>query len=525
MNELTIKVFEQYSTTEVQDPAGDLTAAIIDSYGTQYPGGLYGTARLTIPRDVTRSFPFRGGQRLTIYSGLDVVYEGEILNPVFSVGSTEQGVELEAVGHWGALMGKTTLNKPWADSRTTQAAWVFDETTSAGDKCRIDRQDGIKLIPTTDAWTSGEYAQVGYTAPAGQTIKKITYDYKLAEGTQNWEIAWYDSTNGKVSIATTSTTASSQTYTPTTPVQTIYFRMYAGANQTPAGNNTHIGKIQNITVYTETSSINAYEIALDVVTAAGNLNSDTSHIDSGASLSILPFITNGYEPLSDILDSALQFGDASGNSYAAYLREASYAATDNGKPVLVLEQYPSLDDYDYAIRIDEENIKPTFGLVWDFDSIVNYVVVQYRDENGVTRYVTPTDDSSLTDSDSVTAWGRRDVKRPLNAGETTETNAIAYSVRYLAANKDPKFNTSGAINVVGWIRSKQSGIIPASKIRAGMRIKIENFLEDLAQESGAGLTFLITRTSYNPQTETCSITTGMTPDDVGVWLSQLKAGF
>ena len=520
MNNLSIEVFEQYSTTAVQDSAGDLIAAVIQYYETVYPYGLYGSAVLSIPRDVTRSFPFRGGQRLTIYSGLDVVYEGEIINPVFQVGQSRQGVELEVKGHWDTLMEKTTLNKPWADSRITQDAWMFDEATSAGDKCRIDRQNRIKLIPTTDAWTSGEYVQVEYTAPTGQTIKQIDYDYKLAEGAQNWEIAWYDATNGKVSIATTSTSATGQTYTPTTPVQTIYFRMYAGANQTPAGNNTHIGKIEDVTVYTETSSINAYEIALDVRAAATNLNSDTTNIDSGANLSIEPFITDGSKTLGDILTTAVSFGDSSGNSYAPQLLSQDKAATPNGKPVLSLEQYPALSDYDYAVRIDEQNVAGDFRLIWDFDSIVNWVVVQYRDEEGRVREVTPDDDASLTDSDSVTAWGERANARPFNAGSTTEANAIALGVRFLEYNKNPLFSVSGPISVIGSIRTKSQGILPASKVRAGMRLKIENWLEDLAQISGAGLTFLITRTRYNPATETVDITTGFAPDDLGVLLAQ-----
>jgi len=520
LNKLSVEVFSQYSTAPIKNTVADLRRATIESFETVYPGGLYGGCVLNIPRDVTRSFPFRGGQRLTIYNGLETVYEGELVNPVIFVGQRDQGLELEARGHWATLMGKTLLDKPWADDRITNDAWEFDQDTSAGDKTRIDRQNRVKLIPDGTAWTSGEYAQVTYTAPNGQTIKKIIYSAKLAEGSQNWEIAWYDATNGKSSIATTSTTVTAQTYTPGTPVQAISFRLYAGANQTPAGDNTHIGKLYDVTVYTETSSINAYEIALDVRTAASNLNSDTSHIDSGATLGISPFRTNGPESLADILKDATSFGDSSGNSYAAYLREQSFAATPDGKPVLVLEQYPALSDYDYAIRIDEQNVTGNFRVIWDFDSIVNWVIVKYRDEEGITRYVTPDDDASLTDTTSTGAWGTRMNERPLNAGSTTQANAIAYGVRYLAYYKNPLFNVSGPISVTGTIRTKSSGLLPVCRARAGKRLKIENWLEDLAQVSGAGLTFIVTRTRYNPDTETVDIYTGSKPDDLSIWLAQ-----
>ena len=76
---------------------------------------------------------------------------------------------------------------------------------------------------------------------------------------------------------------------------------------------------------------------------------------------------------------------------------------------------------------------------------------------------------------------------------------------FLAEHKDPKYRMSGAINVKGSIRAKGGNLVPASQIRAGKRLKIDNYSQDL---SGTGLTVLIGQTEYSSDDEVCSITTG-----------------
>ncbi len=59
---------------------------------------------------------------------------------------------------------------------------------------------------------------------------------------------------------------------------------------------------------------------------------------------------------------------------------------------------------------------------------------------------------------------------------------------------------------MGWIRTKAGDTIPANKVQAGKRIRIENYLDDL---SGEGLTFVVSRTTYNDSTQTASLSIGI----------------
>ena len=157
----------------------------------------------------------------------------------------------------------------------------------------------------------------------------------------------------------------------------------------------------------------------------------------------------------------------------------------------------------------------------DFAGIRNWIVVRYRDEqNNRDVYVTPDDNANLKDATSIADWGQREYV--LDASLATETAAVNLARRYLAAHKDPRFYVSGPITVCGYIRGKNGNPVPASEIRAGRRVRIENFLADEVGTTGAGLTFIVSRTHYTDNDETCQISAG-TPDDLAVILAQMAA--
>src|SRR6185436_13369482 len=122
---------------------------------------------------------------------------------------------------------------------------------------------------------------------------------------------------------------------------------------TPTEDGAFFGKFSNIRVYTETGSINGQEIAKDIRAKVTALNSDESNIGA-LTLSLVPFVTADNEIITSILQRAVDYGDASFNAWAAYLRESDSAATPNGGPVLVLEAQPALTDYDYAVSITDK---------------------------------------------------------------------------------------------------------------------------------------------------------------------------
>lgn len=527
-NRVRLTVYARNSTTVVNDAGVELPRAQDLSFNTIFPGGLYGTCSFTIPRDVTRSWAFEIGQRVVARNGLTVVYEGTISNVGYEVGAGAwQARTVECTGGWGWTLAAQGWRKPWADSRMSDSVWVYQTgTTGGGDQsCTLDRLNRLRFTPKGVAWASGDYAAVRYTAPVGETVKRVTYNYDFAEGAQAWEIVIYN-VGTAADIAATSITTSgtgSVDHTLATPSQSIEARFYSRAAQTPTEDGTYYGQFSSVVVYTETGSINGYEIAKDIRARATDINSDETNLSSSLSYALVPFTTEpnlDWEMYADILQRAVSFGDASFNQWYARLIESDKAATPNGKPVLELAQYPALTDYDYAVRINEPNVGP-FKVVKDGSGVYNYIILRYTDENGNEQWLTPSDDANLTDATSVAAYGQRETV--INCGQVTTSVATNWGRRLLAQTKDPKFYVSGPITVVGYIRAKNGQRVPAANIQARKRVKIENFLTDEVSVTGAGLTFYITQTDYTDKAQMCSMSVGV-PDNLAVFLAKLMAG-
>lgn len=522
-NALGLKVYSS-GTTELIS-VGDTRASRVEirTWETFYPGGLYGGAEVFIPRQVDRASLIKHGYRLVIVNGLKIVYEGEIVDIVYTVNKDTQGWLLICHGKWGRLLGRRTLNKPWADQRIDQATWSWETGATGSELCTLDRYNRLRFTPKPEAWLTGEYAAITYSAPAGQTVKRVTYNYDLQEAAQAWSIALYRSTDGSAwtlmnaasgdtySVGTTTVIVASGTgsidVTLGTPSRYLQFRFFAGANQTPTGDGTYYAQFSSLNVYTETGNINAYEIGGDIIDACTDLSSDKSHLASALTLSLVPFITDGPETLASILTRVAAYGDTSYNPVAFYLAASDRAATPDGKPVLFSEIQPAPDDYDYAIRLDERNLIPPLELVYQSSAVSNYVSVQYTDPTGAELIITPDDDSSL--SDLTDYAGRLD--EVVRLGAATSTSATSFARRLLAKKKAPGFYVRGPITIAGYIRTKQRTRVPVSVIRAGERIKIENFIS-------GDLIFLITATRHS-DAGTVSISTGV-PDDLAVFLAQ-----
>ena len=107
----------------------------------------------------------------------------------------------------------------------------------------------------------------------------------------------------------------------------------------------------------------------------------------------------------------------------------------------------------------------------------------------------------------------------LDAGTASQATALNYARRVLAANKDAKYRVTAPIVVKGTIRTASGPEIPVCRVLAGQRVRIENFLGDVVGVSGAGLTSLITGTSYDPSNETVRLTLGV-PDHLAVYLAR-----
>jgi hypothetical protein len=407
-----------------------------------------------------------------------------------------------------------------AESHTWQPlTGIADGTALAGAPLA---QDGSIVFTKPTDWASdglvGSRAFWIRLSPSATLTTSVAIVEITVGVLQDWQLRLVDAT-GPTNLWTTAVSGTgSQNITLGTPRQSLDLRLTALSKFVTVGNAAVYGQFTSVTVYDELGNIYAGEVAKDVRALAPMLNTDESQI-AEPGYSLVPFVSAGQENIASILDRALAFGDTDGDAWGWSIANSETAVTPDGKPVLRVAELPKLTDYDYTIRFGEAGLGAPFELVLDYDAIVNSVFVSYQTSDG-TAVLTPTDQPTLENAASVAAYGRQ--ARALSLGNTSSAAALAFGQAFLAANKDPRFIVSGPLLVTGSIRTKGGGVIAASRIEAGKRIRIENYLDSIA--GADGLIFLITATSYSTETKTCSISTGRGYDDLAVMLAQMGTG-
>lgn len=469
-------------------------------FATYYPGGIYGSMVGEAPIELTRRLPIKGNQRLVLKAGQKTVYEGWIDD----ISRNTKKAVIEATGAWGKYFKRQYINKPWADSRISRDIWKIKTDASGAELCNFDNNNRLFFIPKAVAWASDNGFAVIYTAPNGETVKRVTFSYDLQESTQAWQLELYSVTSGGTatlewSVAASGTGSADETITAQ---PSIWFVFRSKAAQTPPANGTVYGKITNIVVYTETGSINLTEVAKDIRAACSDVNATEAMIGSNT-LSLVPFFTQGYTSLGDVLLQACSYGDASYNQWGVYLDASDNAFSVDGKPVLVVEQKPALTSADYSVNMTE--LVNPIDLNLSYADICNYVIVGYLDEiDNMTRlYLTPDDDSTLKDDTSISAYGEQ--QRVILIETTSATLAAQIGRRYLAQYKDPYYQASAPVVISGSIRLVNGGRVPVSHVRAGKRIMVETILRP-GQTSGAIAP--ITATEYDDETDILTIYSG-----------------
>lgn len=398
-----------------------------------------------------------------------------------------------------------------------KALSISDGTASGGATWAQDGAmtwAGIKLGSVTHNGKRGPWVRL---QPSANLTANVVINEVYGQHAQQWELRLRDTVGAANIWSLTANGSSTRDDTLGTPRQSLALQLVAGGDYEGLPDGSIYGQISNVVVYSETGSINLTEIAKDVRAEDTDLSSDVYDIGSNT-FSLVPFLTDGNESLTSILERAASFGDASFNSWDVYLDNSERAGTPNGKPVVVVEQYGSLTGYDYAISLTDSNLEAPISLVGpDTAGIVNWVSVEYIDDNGKAQVITPDDDANLKDATSITKYGQRDIAQPLSAGHTTATIAKNLARRYLAAYKDPRYYVNGPIRAKGFIRGANGNSLPAADVRAGKRLRIENFLDDL---SGTGLTFIVSHTRFSADGEVVEMSTGVL-DDMAIFMAQM----
>jgi hypothetical protein len=247
-------------------------------------------------------------------------------------------------------------------------------------------------------------------------------------------------------------------------------------------------------VYSELGGITPTSVMQNIRAYVAELAATNVFIESN-SLTLEPFMSDGQEFLTSIMLRAAGYGDSSYNAWAPLILASELSGLGDGKPVLAFRQAASIDGYDYAIRLDEDNVQLPISIDDSLEAVSNWVAMNYEGES--LRYVvTPDDDANLKDTTSITAWG--ELHQVLDVKDSDLTRAKQWARRHLKTRKDPSYNVAEAIRVRGTIRDSDGQPVPVCQVAAGARLKIENYGADVAGVSGAGFTQLITSTNYTP---------------------------
>ncbi|MFA6204337.1 MAG: hypothetical protein WC710_14260 [Gallionella sp.] len=522
---LTLEVYSSGSTLLLPDDYRDVTGI---SYDCFYPGGLFGTASFFIPRPPARLGLILPGMRVKICSGNVTVWEGYVSSRALNTDETTSGVLYTCIGAWGYILDGTLINKPWAE--TSIASDIWKEVTSAfnvadvslNNLADVDRKNRLHFMPTStrDAagaevgWASNEYYRITYTAPVGQTVKRVTYNYDLNEGAQQWALGLFNTVTSAAEAEYTTTSATAADVTLGTPSRGLWLYLLSYAAQIPPTDDSVYAQVSDVTVYTETGAIDSTEIAKDILPFVTACSSSEAGIGSNT-LPLVPFVADNISAAAALMQAA-GYGDSSYNAWAFCIKESDLSPDD--KPILYYAQQPALTEAEYYIRLDDANLQAPISLVQDTAEVRNWITVRYRDVEDNEVVLSPDDDANLKDTTSIATYGTRAEEIQLDT--TSTTLATSYGRRFLAARKDPQWTIQGGLTVQGYIRNATGGNVPAANIRPGERVRIENFIEDI---SGTGLTFLITGTAYIDSTQTNMLEIGR-PNNLDVWLARVTGG-
>ena len=480
----------------------------------EYPGGIaVSQCSFFVARNVKEPWDINLHNRLSVFNGLHLVWEGEITAFTPEVSQGVEGDRITAKGYWDTMLGGRRWRKWFSDTRLTQDVWTWRETASGADKCFLDREARLRFTPKAEVWANNDAATVVYTPPTGTTIGRIEYDYDLQEAAQNWQLLVYDETNTTTLASYTTTGSGSAGHTLGTASSSVIIQFInnSGGNQTPTSDGTYYGEVSNVKVFAswETGhggtlgTFDIAELGEEVVeylsnTAANYFSGDKTAIETSLTYSLEPFVSEN-DTLARILERAWEFGDSSNGRVAAGVTLSSGASDRH--PKLLVESVPALTDYDYQIDFDSPQLAGRLTLEYSTDDLANYVTVEYVDEQGFRQTVTPEDDASLTDTASVSSWGQRDYV--LRLGQVTQAQAIHMGETYLTRHKDPEW-TMAPVRVRGYIEKKAGIRLPAAEIEPGKRIKVSSFLDD---GSGTWHTYLITRVQYDEDSQIATLST------------------
>lgn len=515
--------FYDRSGNAINDP--ERAAEYIENlnFDTNWPGG-YGMLSGGIKRDPLAAWPVKIAHEVIIRDGGKIVYQGEIV-PRTEIGENAQQVAIDARGFYHVL-GDRRLRKRWIDnSPTDRMDWPSARRTTAS-------QMNIDVTPFRNGvMMRGGYGDVihnngddfwlRYIAPTGKYIRGVESDLAMRSG-EGIKTSIYDVTNASEEAAFDDNSGAEQTQ----PLDQVPFsnsdcivmdiRWTLSTAAPDSYDENDRSHIYDIIIYFHydsghtqyaSPSYTGGEIVEDILLLAGSaISSDYDEIgDPGLVLNPFMTLNDDWEVVTRLVERIAAYGDASQNTWGLCVWDQT--GTSDSLPKAVFEAR-DVSDWDYQVRLEDLQDfvdEPTLDQLW------NNIIIKYTSTYGLTEFLTGDDDATLTDTDSVADYGERH-SPPIDIGKGDTTRAQYIGQRVLDYHKDPLHKT--AFSTSGEIRNKQGTPIPVAWVRAGDRIKIEDYK--------GGTIYFIRHTQYDDRSRTLRVEPDLPPDDIGILMSQLS---
>jgi len=515
--------FYNLSGSLVYDPerAGDWAVDI--SWDTTWPKG-YGVMTCTIRRrDTFANWAIKESYGVRVYDGSEIVYSGRIEAIARNFVGDDEFISIRAVG-WYVTLQETHILKHWYDEKSTaRLRWpssLFHDEVQ-GTHVFVQSEKIYEIYSGTGDLqrVSGQGYRAIYEEPSGHSIKQIIFNYRIRSG-ETFRLRIYNQDQAAIEWTLTSAaavqSATGQTVSMSAGITSSYviWLYYNDTDLYDQSDYAIIDSLITIAHYhtshsaygSEAQTIGEYveDILLIVNDVNATLSTDYSFVQDPGYV-IQPFVVDTPRAAGEIIDQLAAYGDSSLRQWG--ISVWGETASD-GKPLVIFEPQPALTDYEYILELDSHELSQ---LYYELDGVEleNYIRIGYTSDAGNFTLYTPDDDPNLTDSNSIARDYQRDGY--MDIGEADATRAAYVGQRRLNFHKNRKPKANFAVS--NRIKKKNGGWQPANRIRAGERVYVPTI----------GRTFFISRTYYESESETCSISPELPRDQISLYLSQIKA--
>jgi hypothetical protein len=492
-------------------------------FTSMWPKG-YATANFRLRRcDIFAGFEVRESYGVVIRDGVRIVWQGRLEGIKQVVSGGDEYLDCRAVG-WYVVLQEHLIRKRWLDTApfansTWPSDYVRDDTQLEFVTQKRDNWLHVRASAQDLARTDGETYRELYEAYA--EIDEVYYAYRGRTG-ESMSIDIYNvdqaaAENNKITVTSTPGGASgTKTVTLAQGATTsIYFMVIIEAADTYDQNDYM--QITDAVVYANYDSAHsaygseAYttgELIEDVLLLVDNatsvLSTDYSQLtDPGYAVDA--FTIEKHSRAGDVIQRLIDYGDTSYNTYGLSVWDRTGAS--DALPRVEVKQFDT-SDYDYIVDINDQQIA-TFQRERDGSQLYNYIIVEYIDDDGITRTRTPDDNANLKNTASIATDYRRE--KVLSIGKASTDDADNLGRQYLQYHAERRF--VGSIALSGDVRTKSGLLVPACWVRAGDRLKIANL----------DTTILLRHVSYDAETGRLTVSPETPPNRVEMKIAALKA--